>query len=74
MVPLQQVVGHLTDRGTPVVVMAPHGEQKLVLGRGQPEGLGLLLAPAQESAEPRAQGEEVLVLGVRQMHRVTSAS
>jgi hypothetical protein len=44
----QQVVGHLANRGSPRIFMTPYGQEELVLSRGQPSSVRLLLAPAFE--------------------------
>ena len=62
----EEVVGEIADRRTALV--PPHGEQELVLCRGQPSSLRLLLAPAQEAAEAVAEAEETPVLGVVEVH------
>ena len=62
----EEVVGQITDRRTAVV--AAHGEQELVLGRGQPGRLRLLLAPAEEAAQTVTEAEETPVLGVVEVH------
>ena len=45
----QQVVGDVIDRWSLRATVAPDREQQLVLGRRQPSGLGLFLAPAQKT-------------------------
>ena len=47
----QQVVGDLTDGRTAAIRVPPDGQQQLLLRRGQPGALGLLLAPADEPAQ-----------------------
>jgi hypothetical protein len=42
--------------------MATHGQQQLVLGRGDPGRLGLLAAPVEEPAQAGTEGEQALVL------------
>lgn len=64
----EQVVGDLTHGGAFGVVVAPDGQQQLVLGGSQPGDLGLMGAPAFEVAEPGAQGEQPGVGDVRKRH------
>ena len=70
----QQIVGHLADRRPPPVGVAADRQQQLVLGRRQPSRLGLLLAPAHETSQAGPEGQEVLVVGISQTHRLTIAS
>jgi chloride channel protein, CIC family len=62
-----EVVGQLTDGRSPGVDVAPDGEEKLVLGGGQPGGPGLLLAPVEEGPEPGPQVEERAVVSLVEM-------
>lgn len=64
----EQVVGDLADRRSPWIRVAADGEQELMLGRRQPGGCRLLLAPAQEATQPGAQGEQLRVCLIAQ-HR-----
>ncbi len=70
----QEVVGHLADGRAAAVRMSPDGQQQLVLRRRQPGGFRLLLAPAEEAAQPGPQRQQVLVVGIPQNHRLTIAS
>jgi hypothetical protein len=58
VVPEVEVIRDLPDGRTPPILMAPHGEKQLVLGRGQPGRLGLLLAPVEEAPQTGAQAEQ----------------
>ncbi len=49
----QQVVGHLAHGRPAPVGVSMDGEEQLVLGRGEPGFLGLLVAPAQEAPKAR---------------------
>lgn len=49
--------GRITRLGT-----APHGEEELVLGRGDPGLDGTFLGPVEIAAEAGAEGEETLVV------------
>jgi hypothetical protein len=51
----QEPLGHVSGRGAPRIVMTTDGEEKLVLSGGEPCQLGLLLAPAHESAQASAE-------------------
>ena len=62
----EEVVGHLADRRPPVVGVPSDGQQQLLLRRRQPGPLGLLLAPAEEPAQPGPQRQQILVVGVAQ--------
>ncbi len=62
----QQVVGQVADGGQTFV--AAHCEQQLVLGWGQPGGLRLVFAPAEEPAQAIAEAEETSVLDIVKMH------
>ena len=70
----EEVVGNLADGRSPGVGVAADGQQQLVLRRRQARLLGLLLAPAQEPAQPRPERQQILVIGIRQTHRLTIAS
>ena len=61
----EQVLGHVADRRTAPIGMTSNGEQQLMLGRRDAGRLGLLLAPAQEAAEPGAELEQPPVVGIR---------
>jgi hypothetical protein len=54
----EEVVGHLADRRRRSV--AADGKEQLVLGTGEAHGLGLLLAPALEAAQPVAERQQTL--------------
>lgn len=60
----EQVVGRLADGRTRRIAVTPYGQQQLVLGGGQPGGLGLLGAPVLESTKAGTEREEPLVGGV----------
>ncbi len=47
----QEVLRHVTDGRAPGVVVPAHREHELVLGRGEPLGARLLLAPVLEAAQ-----------------------
>ena len=70
----QQVVGDLADGRATAIGMPPDGQQQLVLRRGQPGPLRLLLAPADEPAQAGPQRQQVLVVGIPQNHRPTILS
>ena len=70
----QQVVGDLADGRATAVGMPPDGQQQLVLRRGQPGPLRLLLAPADEAAQSGPQRQQILVVGISQDHRLTILS
>lgn len=59
--------GRITRLGT-----APHGEEELVLGRGDSGVGGTLLGPVEIAAEAGAEGEETLVVLVAERYRHTS--
>jgi hypothetical protein len=61
----EQVLGHVADRRAAPIGMTSNGEQQLVLGRRDAGRLGLLLAPAQEAAEPGTELEQPPVVGIR---------
>jgi hypothetical protein len=46
--------------------MAAHGEQELVLGARDADGLGLFFAPVQEAAQAIAEREESLEVAIGQ--------
>ncbi len=46
--------------------MPAYGQEQLVLGAGETDGLGLLLAPPQEPTQPVAEGEQALELPIRE--------
>jgi len=60
----QQRVGHVADGGPALVVVPAHGEEQLVLGRGEALAAGLLLAPAEEPPQLGAEAEQAGVVGV----------
>jgi hypothetical protein len=62
----QQVVGDLPDRRGRAVV-APDGEQQLVLRRREPGGAGLLLAPMEEPPDAVAELQQPPVVLVTQL-------
>ena len=57
-----QVRRCLADRGPVRIAVTFDGEEQLVLGMGQAYSTGLLVAPAVEPAQGRAEGEEVRVV------------
>lgn len=62
----EEVAGDVAHRG--IAVVAPDGEEQLVLCGRDPSRLGLPFAPAQEVPEPVAEAEELGVLGVLEVH------
>ncbi len=60
--PEQQVFGQVADGGRVGAGMALDGQQQLVLRRGEADLPGPRLRPAQEAAQPGAEGEQVLVI------------
>lgn len=60
----QQVFGDIPDRRTSWVGVAAHCKQQLVLRGRKSDLLCLLLAPAKEAPQPRAELEQALVVGV----------
>lgn len=65
----EEVVGDLADSGSAWVLMPAHGQEQLVLGRPQPGLSGLGFAPPNETAQPGAQGQQALIVGVGQRGR-----
>ncbi len=60
----QERRSHVADgRSAPVIVTAD-GEQQLMLGGRDPEGLGLLLTPPEEPPELGTELEETPIVGV----------
>ena len=57
-----EVLRRVADRGPVRIVVAFDGEEQLVLGVGQAHSTSLLVAPAVEPAQGRAEGEEVRVV------------
>ena len=65
----QQVLGRLADGRPQVAGVAPHGQQQLVLGVGQPDLARLGLAPAVEPSQLHAEPQQVAeVLVVQRSH------
>lgn len=62
----EQIVGDFTDSGSAGVLMSAHGQEQLVLRRSQPGLSGLGFAPPHETAQPGAQGQQALIVGVSQ--------
>ena len=58
VVPDEQVVGDVVDGRAGRVGVTPHGQQQLVLARGQPVRGRLLGAPMLELPQPRPNGEQ----------------
>jgi hypothetical protein len=67
VMPQHEVTGDVADGRPAIAVVSAHGEQELVLGRGQPGLLRLLLAPMQETAQPGAELQKPPVFGVFQI-------
>ncbi len=61
----EQVVGDVADRRASGVRIPAYGQHELMLGRRQPHGAGLLLAPTEEAPETGAELEQppVVVIG-----------
>ena len=68
MVPLLERLGHVADGRPTRTREAPHRQQQLVLGRGEPSGPCRGLGEAEEAAQLVAERGEGLVLAVRQGH------
>ena len=64
----QQLIGNLPDGGATRIAKAPHGQEQLVLRRGESCGLSLLLTPALEVAQPGPKGEQSSIGCVGQAH------
>jgi hypothetical protein len=64
VVPEQEGVGHLPDGRAVPPWVPPHGEQQLVLCRGEADGDRLRLAPVQEAAEAGPELEQTCVVGI----------
>src|SRR4051794_14364884 len=62
--------GHVANGGRSVALVAPNHEQELVLGRREPDGHGLVLAPAQEAPQPITELQEHPVVGVAQVRHI----
>ena len=60
----EEVLGDVPDRRRLRAGVAADGQEELVLLAGEAGLLGLLLAPAEELAQRRAEGEQVAVLVV----------
>jgi hypothetical protein len=60
----QECLGDVSDRRPIPIRLTPNREQQLVLGRSEPDGHGLLLAPVQEPTQARTELEKTLVVGV----------
>jgi hypothetical protein len=63
----QQRLGDVTHGRAARALVAAYREEELVLPCGHPEGLGLLLAPAEEAAELRAERQEPSVVTTREL-------
>jgi len=50
--------------GPPIVGMAPHREQQLMLGRGQSAAAACFLTPVQEPAQLRTNPQQLAILRV----------
>ena len=61
-----QVLRRLADRGPLRIVVTLDGEEQLMLGLGQADAAGLLVAPTVEPAQRRAEGQEVRVIAGRE--------
>lgn len=61
-----QVLRRLADRGPLRIVVTLDGEEQLMLGLGQADAAGLLVAPTVEPAQRRAEGQEVRVVAWRE--------
>ena len=61
----QEVAGDVADRGTGWIWVAFDREEELVLGGREVLRAGLLLAPAEESAQAGSELEESQVIGIR---------
>jgi hypothetical protein len=59
-----KVPGRLSDRRSPRVRVTAYGEQQLMMGRSETGRLGLAVAPMQESAQARAEVEQLLEVAV----------
>ena len=62
----QEVTGDVADGRAAGISVATDGQQQLMMAGGQPSGVGPLLAPMQEPAQPRPEGQEALVVLVPQ--------
>src|SRR5262249_50412224 len=69
VVPEQQVLGYVTDRGLPRSFVPSNGEKQLVLLPGEPSRCRLLVAPAKEAAQAGAEGQQLPILAVAESHR-----
>ena len=63
----QEVRGDVADRRPTRVGMTPHCEQELVLRGGEPDGLGLRLAPMEEAPKSVAELEQAPVVDIRDL-------
>jgi hypothetical protein len=73
VMPEEQVVGDVSDGRSGRVVMTSDREQELMLGGGEASRVGVLLAPAQEAPQIRAQLQQtaVVLVGRAGRHRGT---
>lgn len=67
----EEIVGDVPDRRSLGITMAPDGEEELVLHVRQAPVPGLLFAPVIEATQLGTKGEEVSILGVRQLGHET---
>lgn len=65
----EKLVGDITDGRVVGSGMPSHREQQLMLHRRHPELRRLVLAPAQEPAQRRAEGQQALVVTIRRRRR-----
>jgi hypothetical protein len=62
VVPEQELLGDVADGRPAAIRVAADDQEELMLSGRQPDDLGLLFAPAQEAAEPRAELQQTAVL------------
>lgn len=61
-----KALGQIADREGPSVQPGPHGEERLVLPRGEPGAAGRIFAEGQELPQRSAERRQRLVLGLSQ--------
>jgi hypothetical protein len=57
VVPDEQMLSNLADRGTPRVIVPAYCQQQLMLGVGQPEVASPLLTPSVEASQLGSQSQ-----------------
>jgi hypothetical protein len=67
VVPQQEGASNIADGRAALILRPAHCEQELMLGRGDPDALGLLLAPTEEAPQCRAEQQEPPIVSIREI-------